>query len=352
MQISIAIGAFLLLQSLDSGLYYSYIVGLRCLKGLGLKEARKEALGFQKKWINRHLKILLMALIEFQKAQCFFILPVQAAALAALSGRTSILTPVNELQDAIDRYLFSLIAISGMLPVVLILFALHGAGQKSWYVLGTSAIAVALSTTALLISKRIPKYESLDYEQYSACGYQNPSGLCPSKLLYTPVKPKASNYLESEISIATLSLVVLAIITLDFLWNPEQPIFVPIRDRLIRYIDQQKLKHAMLPGRAKSTPISSTKLGRFRLKLGRTWAKGFVQMFYSLTYFVISGYLMASLGMFFANWLSLFNSHIIIGTHTWGFGQIVAVAIWAAPICEWIYLEFRTYPHNCMEADG
>lgn len=292
-----------------------------------------------------------MALIEFQKAQYFFIHPVQAAAPAALSGLTTILTPVNALQDAIDRYLFGLMAISGMLPAVLILFALHGAGQKSWYVLGMSTIAVALSTTTLLTSKQIPKYESLHYEQYSACGYQDPSGLCPSRLSYMPVKPEASNYLESVIGIVTLSLVVLATITMDFLWNPEKPICVPIKDWLIRYIDQQKLKHAMLPGRAKGNPINSTKLGIFRLKLGTKWAKGYVQVFYLLTYFVISVFLTGFLEMFFASWTSLFRSHIIIGTHTWGFGQIVAVAIWAAPLCEWIYLEFRTYPHHYLEAD-
>lgn len=114
---------------------------MRMVKGLGPKAAQKEAINFQKRWIDRHLKIPLMALVEFRKAHCFFILPVQPAALAALSGHTNILTPTTFEEYSETLFLFDLIGNAGIVPVILILFTLHGAGQESWYVFGLSTIS-------------------------------------------------------------------------------------------------------------------------------------------------------------------------------------------------------------------
>lgn len=171
MQYSIVLRAFLLLQCLDSWVYYLYLIGMRMLKGLGLKAAEKEAMDFQKRLIHQHLQILMIPLVELQKAQCFLILPVQAAALAALSGHTTMLTPASVEKYYYTVSLLGLAGIGGMLPVTLILFTLHGAGQKSWYVFGLSTIALALSAATLLTAAKLQGFDGYGIDnRYSACG--------------------------------------------------------------------------------------------------------------------------------------------------------------------------------------
>ena len=341
MQSNIAIGAFLLLQSLDSWIYYSYLVSLRCLKRLCAKEAEKKAMDFQKKWIYRHLKILVMALVEFQKAQCYFILPVQAATLAALSGRTTILPPTTYRQYVNNISLFGLVGISGILPVMLILSALHGVGQKSWYVLGMSIIAVALSAATVFTVNQLHWVNLPPDNRYSACAYHDPSAFCfaasGSRFIELAELPSFSP-IGGSLSMMTMSLVLLTILLLDFLWNPEKQTFVPLRDWLIRYIEQQELKHAVLPERTKGKLKTSTRLESFQLNLGRHWVKTLIRVIYSLTYLVIWAFLLLYLATFFSRWAA---ANTVIDTSTWSFGQIVAVTIWAAPLCEWVYLEFR-----------
>ena len=229
-----------MLQSLDSWVFYVYLVGLRCLKRLGLKAAKKDATEFQKRWIDRHLRILLMALVEFQKAQCFFVLPVQATALAALSTHASMLPPTTSYQQQLTNQLFHLIGSSGMLPVMLILFALHGAGQKSWYVLGMSTIAVALSGATMLTAEQRSMFEPDN--RYSDCGFQDPSAFCigspPFTVdgfyslydFYSSYDLYFFNLPGGIFSMMAFVFVVLAILTLDFLWNPDKPALIPIRD--------------------------------------------------------------------------------------------------------------------------
>lgn len=349
MQYSIAVGAFILLQCLDSWVYYSYLIGLRMIKGLSPKAAKKEAMDFQKKWIDRHLKILLMALVEFQKAQCFFILPVQAAALAALSGHTNILTPVNIKKVTEPVLLLRLVGINGILPVILILFTLHGAGQKSWYVFGLSTIALALSAATLFTASEPHLFDGYGIDsRYSACAYQDPSALCvnPDPVTYFP---SLSFGLSGVLSITTLSLVVLAILTLDFLWNPEKPTMVPIRDWLIRCIDQRRHKHAIQPEQYKGKPIGSTRPKRFQLQLKRECVHNLVRVIYSLTYLVVWAFLLFYLAIGFLDWIFLDPVDGMLDTDLWSLGQIVAVTIWAAPLCEWVYLEFRRYSHHAYK---
>lgn len=63
-----------------------------------------------------------MAMVDFQKAQCFFIIPIQAAALIAISAPDKVLAPTSLQQYSNDLYLLGLVGISGMLPVVFTLF--------------------------------------------------------------------------------------------------------------------------------------------------------------------------------------------------------------------------------------
>ena len=92
---------------------------------------------------NRRLARLTAAMTDFQKAQCFFTLAVNIAALAnKFNGG---LSPVS-LQQLFDNYsLLASVAISGCLPITTTLLALHMVDMISGYLLALSGCTVALS---------------------------------------------------------------------------------------------------------------------------------------------------------------------------------------------------------------
>ena len=103
------------------------------------KPAKRNSMTFA----NRRLVHLTAALADFQKAQCFFMLAVNIAALAnKVNGG---LLPVS-LQQLYDNYsLLASLSISGYLPVTATLLALHMVDMISGYLLALSGCTVALS---------------------------------------------------------------------------------------------------------------------------------------------------------------------------------------------------------------
>ncbi|KAI9843917.1 MAG: hypothetical protein M1838_002413 [Thelocarpon superellum] len=81
MQAGLVLVAFLALKWWDSGLYYTCLVAR--LARQGYVEAQRRALRTEARHLQ-HKERLIVALVEFQKAQCFFMLAVQIAALVVL----------------------------------------------------------------------------------------------------------------------------------------------------------------------------------------------------------------------------------------------------------------------------
>ena len=92
---------------------------------------------------RRRLTSLTAALTDFQKAQCFFMLAVNIAALVnKVNGG---LLP-GTLQQLYDNYsLLASVAVSGYLPITTTLLALHMVDKVSGYLLVLSGCTVALS---------------------------------------------------------------------------------------------------------------------------------------------------------------------------------------------------------------
>ncbi|KAI9783707.1 MAG: hypothetical protein M1816_001188 [Peltula sp. TS41687] len=81
---------------------------------------------------SRQRDALLSALVDFQKAQCFFMLAVQAAALVAVKKSAGFeARSLQEYANNVD-YL-PIITKSGSIPVTFVLFTLHNAGMRSCY---------------------------------------------------------------------------------------------------------------------------------------------------------------------------------------------------------------------------
>ena len=136
-------GLMILLWSF--GTYYLClpILAPRYGKGAG-KVAQKLAAT----WKSKHLSSLTAAMTDFQKAQCFFMMAINIAAL--VNRYQGGLDPTN-LQDLYNNYiLIRTVSISGFLPATLTLLCLQVVAMTSWYLLILSTLTVGLSAVTLI----------------------------------------------------------------------------------------------------------------------------------------------------------------------------------------------------------
>ena len=168
------------------GIYYISLGAL--LLPYGYSKAKKIAQRIRNDSRNKHLPSLTGALAEFQKAQCFFMLAIN---IAALVNRNSGGFQPNSLQQLYNTYiLIKSISISGYLPVTFTLFTLHLVDMVSWYLLVLSIVTVLVSTATLfVIGDFRPSQNDLNYLSQQAltggpetCGSKNLGVYC-----YSPV---------------------------------------------------------------------------------------------------------------------------------------------------------------------
>ena len=150
----------------------------------GYSKAKKVAQRIRTQSRNKHLPSLTGALAEFQKAQCFFMLAIN---IAALVNRTKGGFQPNNLQQLYNTYiLIKSISISGYLPVTFTLFTLHLVDVVSWYLLLLSTVTVFVSiATLFVLGKFNPSQDDLDYLGQQAqsggpasCGSNNLAVYC------------------------------------------------------------------------------------------------------------------------------------------------------------------------------
>ncbi len=185
-QTGLALLSFILVVWWNWGIYYIYLGAL--LLPRGYNKARKIAQRIRNESRNKHLPSLTGALAEFQKAQCFFMLAIN---IAALVNRNSGGFQPNNLQQLYNTYiLIKSISISGYLPVTFTLFTLHLVDMVSWYLLVLSIVTVLVSTATLFVIGTFrPSQDDLDYLSQQAlsggpttCGTKNLGVYC-----YSPI---------------------------------------------------------------------------------------------------------------------------------------------------------------------
>ena len=161
----------------------------------GYSRAKKIAQRVRNNSRNKHLPSLTGALAEFQKAQCFFMLAIN---IAALVNRNSGGFQPNSLQQLYNTYiLIKSISISGYLPVTFTLFTLHLVDVVSWYLLVLSILTVLVSiATLFVIGNFSPSQDDLNYLSQQAlsggpdsCGTKNLLVYC-----YSPLGGAAEDY--------------------------------------------------------------------------------------------------------------------------------------------------------------
>ena len=139
---------------------------------------------------SRHSTILTVALIDFHKVQCFFMLATNSAALVVT--RSSGLEP-ESLQQVFNTYYFlKLIAVSGYLPITFTLFNLYFLDMLSWYLLFLSTASTILSIGTL---SAVGTFDLSDvdsqylYTQSHSGGPPKCGGCRPGVYCYQGLKP-------------------------------------------------------------------------------------------------------------------------------------------------------------------
>ena len=169
-----------------------------------------------------HADKLVIGLVEFHKAQCYFSSVIQITALslfrishkAYTNGAT---VTAGTFEDFFDTTVLVVLASSGLIPVSLILACISRYRRQSWYLLCLSWITVILASTTLIGSyywahkyaKEGGVYDNnLDYEwyPYNAYGAQNTCQLDGYYLkdLVTPLCGN-SNLLNNELTSGTVA---------------------------------------------------------------------------------------------------------------------------------------------------
>ena len=235
MQTAIALSGFLLLKLCDNQFYRWSIIlyylfwplGFRW--PVGLKYVKRKASSLQAHFCT-YSPAIKSSLVEFHKAQCFFILAIETAANIAVR-RGTLNDSTTTLQGLFNNYsLVGSVSISGFLPVTFTLLVLHRAGMHSYYLLILSHCALVLSVITMFRvgdfvvsgADKTKLANASSSTKYPNCGSLDPTIFCLNVDLggYGPTEYLTSmNFGYGAVGGPALlfTCIVLALIDLDYL---------------------------------------------------------------------------------------------------------------------------------------
>ena len=329
----------------------------------GYARASKLATSVQKKARERALPRLAAALVEFQKAQCYFMIAVQIAAVATVSEGRLKPTTLQQLYNNWEAV--RAISISGMLPITFNLLCLQYAGKSSWYLNLLSTVTFCISATSLFETKAFaPKLNDMTTLQdqslgLSDCDNYDSSVYCLAR--YFDDTDLGSN---SGVIIFAYSLLILIILYIPLLKTRVSRFYrrgqmrlrhleifrivVPLYDRV-----SSKLGRAFEIVYTRSLvekKIWSTDAPRWMITLRKWIGTGALIVRNDWQAIALNIFFLAAWGFYlfyfsvFMNILMLFLDNRMVNFE-WSFGQIVGITVWAEPLVEYAYLELSECPH-------
>ena len=270
---------------------------------------------------------------------------INIAALVAMHRGT--LEPQSIDQLLLDYHFTEIIALGGLVPVTFTLFTLHLVDMCSWYLIFLSSMSIALSTaTILTLGHFNPDQYTLDNLSSYASSDGPPScnSWQPGAYFYTPnpVAAVVKDVAWSTLGFCLCVLVLVIIKQSKFLthqpaqhclsWTSKKlapclPLLtVPARHiHKAIYLIRRRLGH-------RSSLVEPFDPDR---NYPRIIGRIFIAIFYIS---VTSLYII----WFFVFCFTLTAAAPVLST-SWGFGQVLAVMIWAQPLCEYVQLEFSKY---------
>ncbi len=273
-----------------------------------------------------YLEALTTAVVDFQKAQCFFMLATNIAGL--VTQMRGGLQP-KSFQQVYNTYIFiKIIAIGGFLPISFTLLTLHMIHKLSWYLLTLSATTIGVAAATLLTKSRIKSdtftLDAKDLNHIMETASTGGPATCASKSLiawcYDPQSGSDFGFNSPNSEVGANTILVFCLVTSVIL----------IVDHFCRSTDktQRRLNDWIL----KKLHIASKKklFGHAKEVLD------FVTAVFHLTFFCIyiyCFYIFAS----HLQWFQQYNTY----ESTWGFGQIVAILVWAPTLCDYFWDQAR-----------
>lgn len=269
---------------------------------------------FWKRPLREHWAIGSSVLSEFHKAQCYFAIALQIAALILLTSqeRQVTFTSIN---------LVLLVGLDGVLPVVATLYTLMTFGEKAWYTVSLSLVSIIFSSyTGLYVSTRLLGFgpgviDTGTTSQYSpTCGNNGPEAIC----LGFPNEEGDNGGAAAATAGITIVMDIVAAGLL--IWMIAEDETTHLGAKLKSLVLRRRSGHEA----GSSVPTTTSPLKR-----------ALVMAFHTLT----------SLAILACIFLELFWFHeIFIGSWVnfkdWSFGQVVGLMTWSGVFVEWAYLEY------------
>ncbi|KAE8307121.1 hypothetical protein BDV41DRAFT_67574 [Aspergillus transmontanensis] len=260
---------------------------------------------------HHYFSALKFTLVEFQEAQCFYILSFQAAALTALVAGPQLYEATNLAQLTSNTSMAKAVALMGVLPITHGLWILHRVDLHSWYISLWSAITIVVSSVTLHLSKMEPIATNLlgiaTASHLDKCGYH------PPPLIYCR---SHSDYYFSAMTL----------------------IFFGVTDDILNFVCIGIYGILVLQRLA---PYPRRWLNRkpwfqATYHLAHPWLVSKRTRFVSRTLTVIIEILLLSSNFFYIFGIVALSLPTI-AIDSWSFGQIIAVAIWAPIINKCLY---------------
>ena len=320
---------------------------------------------------QRALPRLASALVEFQKAQCYFMIAVQIAAMVTISKHLLQSTNLQQLYNNWEAVRY--ISLSGFLPVTFNLLCLHSVGKRSSYLILLSTVTIAVSAATLFRTGAFSAGDNDIVElqnqsqtsSLSECGYHDPTVYC-----FSPFFDDGNPFSSLNDTFA-YSLTILILLYLDMLKSRIATIYQRCKTWLRRFrafeiITSLVTKVESALSRLHEWMYRQTKASKTSwnphlphgillvrnflagcvLKILKNWQKlglGF------LWFVVWSWYLFCFFSAFITLYILLLRDMI---NFSWTFGQIVGITVWLEPCVEYAYLESREFlppfnPSSC-----
>jgi hypothetical protein len=99
--------------------------------------------------IENQTGVLNNILVEFQEAQCYFMIACQAAVLKTINNGANIFQATNFAQLEANQSLAVLIGYAGLLPTTYVLINMEAFGRNSWYTLCIAGMSLIAGTITL-----------------------------------------------------------------------------------------------------------------------------------------------------------------------------------------------------------
>lgn len=271
---------------------------------------------FLKEKLESHLPIVHYSLVEFQEAQCFFMIAIQIASIMAVKGHANLYGASSISDLALDIQITRGISPGGIVPVTFGLWLIYDAKVQSWYMLFCSGVTVSLSIVTFSLGSlwepgpnHVPPPANYDTD-LKECGYNSPPLVWCGNMRRLS---SSSSDIIFWMNIPAICVFVLLMLLQIGPW---------VREDLVKNEWYRKDREF----------FTLTQRAEFALHGLRHCIE----------------YLLAALSIMYpVTCLSTNDYHWDLDFSKWQFGQIIALSIWVPVLCKYCYWSFcRTLSYS------